>query len=267
MSDDALALLSVESASSTDHWSPYYKVHATYAAAPRYVHRIRTHGVITVSANNIPHQTAYPVATLRKLERFYFFPYRHVDRARLSNVLIVGAGTGNDVAVALKSGARHVDAVEIDPVIQSLGRRWHPDHPYADPRVSVHIDDGRAFVQNTSNRYDLVLFALPDSLTLLAGQSNLRLENYLFTLESMHRVERILAPGGTFAMYNYYSGPLLDRYATTLVTVFGARPCAELGRLDVVAGDDRSSVALQPCSQRFGNHEIVVEKKNELRLA
>jgi hypothetical protein len=224
-----LALLGVESASSLDHWSPYYKIHAVHAAAPSLVRRIPTHGVTTLWANNIPHQTAYPLSTLRRLEPFYFYPYRHVDRTRLDHVLIVGAGTGNDVAVALSQGARHIDAVEIDPVIQSLGRRWHPDRPYQSRRVTVHINDGRAFIQNTGRRYDLILFALPDSLTLLTGQGNLRLENYLFTLESVRRVKSILEPGGTFAMYNYYYPSLLDRYATTLVTVFGTDPCEEVG--------------------------------------
>src|ERR1019366_8088587 len=179
-------------------------------------------GVTTVWANNIPHQTAYPISTLRRLEPFYFYPYRHIDRTRLNNVLIVAAGTGNDVAVVLSEGAKQIDAVEIDPVIQSLGRRWHPDRPYQSPRVSVHINDGRAVIQNTGSRYDLILFALPDSLTLLTGQTNLRLENYLFTVESMRRVKSILEPGGTFSMYNYYSQSLLDRYATTLATVFGS---------------------------------------------
>ena len=139
-------------------------------------------------------------------------------------MLIVGAGTGNDVAVALSEGARHIDAVEIDPVIQSLGRRWHPDRPYQSPRVSVHINDGRAVIQNTGSRYDLILFALPDSLTLLTGQSNLRLENYLFTA----RV-RCAASGASSSRAEpsrcttTTSQSLLDRYATTLATVFGSR--------------------------------------------
>lgn len=224
-----LVLLGIESASPTDQWSPYYKIHAIHLAGPVTVGRTHTHGITQVWANSVPHQTAYPISALRKLQPFYFYPYRHVDRSRLNNVLIVGAGTGNDVAVALSEGARHVDAVEIDPVIQSLGRQWHPDRPYQSHRVTVHIEDGRAFIQNTSSRYDLVLFALPDSLTLVSGQGTLRLENYLFTLESVRRVRSILKPGGTFSMYNYYSQSLLDRYASTLDTVFGARPCAELG--------------------------------------
>ncbi len=45
---------------------------------------------------------------------------------------MIGAGSGNDVSRALQWGAQHVDAVEIDPVIQRLGVENHPDHPYAD---------------------------------------------------------------------------------------------------------------------------------------
>ncbi len=237
-----LVLLGIESASPFDQWSPYYKVSAIHSAASISAHGNRIHDAITVWANNIPHQTAYPISTLRKIEPFYFYPYRHVDRKHLRNVLIVGAGTGNDVAVALSEGAHHIDAVEIDPVILNLGRRWNPDRAYQSRRVSVHINDGRAFIQNTNRRYDLILFALPDSLTLITGQSNLRIDNYLFTLESIQRVRSILEPGGTFAMYNYYGRALLDRYATTLTAVFGNRPCEEIakrlaGRRQVVLSD------------------------------
>src|SRR5205085_3849081 len=140
--------LAFESMLPHDHWSPYYKVTAVFSPTKVYNGRV-SHDILKIWANNIPHQTAYPVSTLRWLEPFYFSPYRHVDRSSLHDVLIVGAGTGNDVAVALAEGAQRIDAVEIDPVLQALGARYHPDHPYQSPRVHVHIDDGRAYVQNT----------------------------------------------------------------------------------------------------------------------
>jgi spermidine synthase len=228
-----VVLLAIESSHRNDHWSPYYKVTAVHEKGPVKVAGIRTHGVLSISANNVPHQTAYRVKTLRQIERFYFFPYRHLRRPP-HTVLVVGAGNGNDVAVALAEGAKHVDAVEIDPEIQKLGADYHPNHPYQSRRVSVHINDGRAFVQNTRNKYDLVIFALPDSLTLFAGQGVLRLENYLFTKESMEKVKSLLTPGGTFAMYNYYESWLRDRYAGTLADVYRQPPCVDIG--DPLAG-------------------------------
>ena len=227
-----VTLLAIESSHGSDHWSPYYKITAHYSKTA-VVAGVRTHDTLTISANNVPHQTAYPVATLHRIQRFYFFPYRHLRRPP-ANMLIVGAGNGNDIAVALSEGAKHIDAVEIDPEIQKLGARFHPNHPYQSPRVSVHINDGRAYVQNTHNRYDLIVFALPDSLTLFAGQGALRLENYLFTKQSMERVKSLLKPGGTFAMYNYYESWLRDRYAGTLADVYGKPPCVEVG--DPLAG-------------------------------
>ncbi len=221
-----IVLLSVESLSANDSWSPYYKITAVQPPG--------TKGVLIVSANNIPHQTAYPLSTLHAIESFYFFPYRHVNRQELDNVLVIGAGTGNDVAAALSEGARHVDAVEIDPVLAKLGRERNVNRPYQDPRVSVHINDGRAYLEQTSKKYNLILFALPDSLTVLAGQSSLRLENYLLTVQAMQAVQNRLVPGGTFSMYNYYEPFLLDRYASMMQSVYGAKPCVELG--DPLAG-------------------------------
>jgi hypothetical protein len=130
------------------------------------------------------------------------------------------------VAIALKQGATHIDAVEIDPTLQRFGAQHGPDHPYADPRVSVHINDGRAFLQQTKSRYDLILFALPDSLTLVSGASSLRLESYLFTLQAAQVARKHLAADGAFAMYNFYREKwIVNRLAGTLNDAFGHAPC------------------------------------------
>jgi SAM-dependent methyltransferase len=212
-------LLGAQSLLPIYHWSPYYKVRATEREQGR---------ALSVSANNVPHQVARPVERLRTVAPFYFFPYRHLEAGDLDDVLVIGAGTGNDVAVALAHGAKRVDAVEIDPALQRLGRAKHPDRPYQDPRVRAHINDGRAFLEQTGRRYDLIVLALTDSLTVVSGQSSLRLENYLFTVEAMRQARAHLKPDGVFAMYNYYEPWLLQRYAGTVVSVYGNRPCVEL---------------------------------------
>ena len=103
-------------------------------------------GALYVSANNIPYQAARSLDLMHQQKAFYFYPYRHVAKASLGNVLIIGSGTGNDAAVALSEGARHVDTVEIDPLLVRLGN-MHPNHPYSSPRLTAHVDDGRAFLQ------------------------------------------------------------------------------------------------------------------------
>ena len=215
-----VAMLAVESAVPHQQWSPYYKISAEVSGKSP---------ALYVSANNIPYQAARSLTVLHQQKKFYFYPYQHVTRSSLKNVLIIGAGTGNDVAVALSEGAQHVDAVEIDPVLIQLGRTQHPDHPYDSPRVTTHNTDGRAFLQNTTKKYNLILFALPDSLTAVNGQSNLRLESYLLTEQSVQSARAHLAPGGTMSMYNYYSNHLYNRYATTMLDAFGQAPCSQVG--------------------------------------
>lgn len=210
-----VAVLAVESLGSGLSWSPYYKIDA---------HRNPDLGnQLQIDVNGVPHQVHQSAE---------FAPggnlFNVVEPARLDNVLVIGAGGGNDVSVALSKGAKHVDAVEIDPRLYDLGKSNHPDRPYDDPRVDVHIDDGRAFMERTSSRYDLIVLALPDSLTLVSGQSALRLESYLFTKQAMATARDRLAPGGIFAMYNYYRQPwLLDRYGNTLDQVYGQPPCLQ----------------------------------------
>lgn len=199
-------------------WSPYYKISLF---APRA-------GVKVLMVNNVPHQVIESMARRKRTEPVYFYPYRRIQSNPLNNVLIVGAGNGGDVAIALAAGAKHVDAVEIDPRIYQIGRQLNPDRPYENPRVTVHINDGRAFLQQTRSRYDLILFALPDSLMLVSGQSSLRLESYLFTSDAMRAARAHLTPGGAFGMYNFYRESwLIDRLANTLESTYRYAPCID----------------------------------------
>jgi len=211
-----------------DSWSPYYRVTVRVADDS---------GRIGIVVNSLPHQSMLSLPVLER--RFYSLPYRHLPRMP-SEVLIVGAGNGNDVALALSKGVDRIDAVEIDPVIQEAGHDLHPAQPYRDPRVTAHIDDGRAFLERTDRTYDLILFALPDSLTLVSGQGSLRLESYLFTREAMETVREHLAPGGAFAMYNYYRDDVFRRYAETMSKVFGHDPCFD--DVDARSGPRRQAV-------------------------
>ncbi len=191
-------------------WSPYYRVESV--------------GERSIRVSGIPHQEMLDVEGTS-----YMIPFQRLATTP-GDVLVVGAGNGNDVAAALLSGVQHVDAVEIDPQIQRLGVEGHPARPYQDPRVARILDDGRAFLERTDSTYDLIVFALPDSLTLVSGQSAIRLESYLFTREAMEAARDHLNPGGSFAMYNFYREPwLLDRLAGTLRDVYGRAPCLDLG--------------------------------------
>jgi hypothetical protein len=176
-----------------------------------------------VNVNGIPHQALHPVAATK--EQFYDQLYNWFPGRQYPQVLIVGAGSGTDVAMALANGAGHVDAVEIDPKIQQLGIDHHPDHPYQDPRVTRYTNDGRAFLRNTDKKYDLVIFALPDSLTLVSSTANIRLESFLFTQQSFQSVRDHLSADGVFVVYNYYREDwLISKIDTMLADAFESAP-------------------------------------------
>ena len=191
-------------------WSPYYRIDFNKPD-------------LSLSVNLIYHQQM-----VSRNETFpaYSLPHllnRDAGRPAFAEVLIIGAGSGNDVSRALQWGAQHVDAVEIDPAINRLGRQYHPDHPYQDPRVEIHLDDGRNFLRSTTRKYDLIVYALVDSLVLHSGYSNIRLESFLFTRQAFEDVRRHLKPTGNFVIYNYFrQGWLAARLQQGLEEVFGA---------------------------------------------
>src|SRR5439155_26817225 len=210
-------LLGVVDYRTGDLWSPYYRVTLGQNAAAE-----------AVSVNGVPFQTMWAADSDQKepvFDQLYkWFPGRH-----FGDVLIVGAGTGTDTAVALKNGAAHVDAVEIDPLMLEIGEERHPNRPYDDPRVSRFVNDARAFLRTSDRRYDLIVFAQTDSLTLVSATANLRLESFLFTQEAFESARDHLAPGGIFVMYNWYREPwLVARYGNMLDEAFGGAPIARV---------------------------------------
>jgi len=208
----AITILVVYQMGAGSLWSPYYRITVFDDGADT-----------VVEVNNIFHQSMAPVD---RKEYFYQWPYQ-VFGDRFDDVLILGAGTGTDVAAALRHGAQHVDAVEIDPVILRLGRERHPDRPYADPRVTAVTDDARHFLATTDRKYDLIVFALIDSLTVQSSFSGVRLESYMFTEESFRAVRDHLKPHGAMALYNYFREKwLVDRLANTVASAFGHDPLA-----------------------------------------
>jgi len=143
--------------------------------------------------------------------------FRRVPGAE--RVVVVGAGTGNDVAAALRAGIQHVEAIDIDPAIVEMGRQHHPEQPYSDLRVAVRYDDARAaFRKLPAHSYDAVVFGLLDSHTLLS-MSSVRLDNYVFTRESFEAARELLRPGGylvvTAAVFRDWFGERLHQLVGT----------------------------------------------------
>ncbi|HEY4988622.1 MAG TPA: hypothetical protein VII09_02390, partial [Opitutaceae bacterium] len=128
----------------------------------------------------------------------YHLPYL-LTQGR-DRILVVGAGGGADVQVALLSGAHHVDAVEIDPAVIRTSKKYSAGAPYFDPRVSVHIDDARSYLAKAGPGYDLVVFGFLDSQALFSSMNNVRLDGYVYTVESIRSAYRLLNDHGMLSL-------------------------------------------------------------------
>lgn len=229
----ALTVCAVAVPQTNTYWSPYYRITLTEIPRPQGWPRPAAY---FLDVNHLFHQRVldlspefvarYPEAVQNSYGRpTYELPYRLVPNPH--TVLIVGAGTGNDVAAALRHGATNIDAVEIDPTILSLGRKYHPEHPYDSPYVHVHLDDARAYFKKTHQKYDLIVFGYLDSHTMLSSLSSIRLDNYVYTVESLRDARSLLAPEGSLVL-GFGGGHtfLSDRLFATLDHAFDAPPLA-----------------------------------------
>ena len=139
-------------------------------------------------------------------------------------VLIVGAGTGNDAAGALRHGAKEITAVEIDPAIIHLGRRYHPEQPYSSQAIKLVNDDARSFFATSRERYDVIVFGLLDSHTTTA-MTNARLDHYVYTKESIIRAKSLLADHGLMILsFEVQTQFIADRMRRLLREAFNEEP-------------------------------------------
>lgn len=253
------------------YWSPYYRITLEEVPPPAgWPHP----AAYWVDVNHDYHQKILnlsPQFTARFPEvepnrsglPTYELPYRLVPHP--GQVLVVGAGTGNDVAAALRHGAAHVDAVEIDPTILGLGRTYHPEHPYDSAQVTVYVNDARVFFKRTKQRYNLIVFGYLDSHTLLTSMSSVRLDNYVYTLESFREARHLLLENGTMLLA-FGSGQtfLSDRLFATLARAFAAPPRAYF------TGYDTSGVVFVEGGGRVSNAIVdfpEISKQLEARQA
>ena len=200
-------------------WSPYYRLRLEHAR-----------GSALVAANGVPHQAAIPTPGTD-----YEIPYER-NTGDPADVLVVGAGNGNDVSVALRQGASRVDAVEIDPKLLEIGRALPSGTAVRGPSGSARSSTTarRSWRARTTATISSSS-RCPTRSRSLSGQSAARLESYLFTREAFEAAADHLQPHGVFTIYNFYRERwLADRLAGTLTEVFGTARASTSARTRAV---------------------------------
>jgi spermidine synthase len=221
----ALALIVIGKTTGTgsEYWSPYYRINVTARAGGPRGFQVDVNGSLHQFMLDLSPTTVAKDPYTSVAASGYQRPYRYVKH--VDTALVVGAGTGNDLAILLGLGAKHIDAVEIDPVIAGIGKIGHPQQPYADPRVHLHVNDARAYLRTTSAKYDVIVFGTLDSQTLLSGMSSVRLDNYVYTVESFRSARSRLKPDGTLIAYHMSGFPYIGaKIYQMLGDAFGSPP-------------------------------------------
>ena len=182
----------------------------------------------------------------------YNLPYKFFPHP--GSVLVLGAGMGNDVAAALRNGSGRVVAVEIDPLIVRLGKELHFEKPYQSPRVETVIDDARSYIQNGSERFDMIVFSLLDSHTTSSHFSNIRIDNFVYTREAMRAARRLLTPDGVLIVKFQVDAPwIAGRLQGLMMDAFGRPPIqvqsdggyTTAGRFFISGSEPRIAAALR----------------------
>jgi len=210
-------------------WSPYQKLVVSESKPDEA-------GKFTITVNNAGYQAiidlsesfvlANPERYAPELRGLSQYDLPALFHPQPDSVLIVGAGTGNDVAGALRHNVRFVTAVEIDPAIIAIGRELHPERPYFSPNVQVINDDARSFFATTTEKYDVISFGLLDSHTT-TSMTNARLDHYVYTLESIRQAKSRLKDGGVIVLSFEAQKPFIAyRIRRTLKEVFKQEPLA-----------------------------------------
>ncbi|MFQ5498430.1 MAG: spermidine synthase [Candidatus Zixiibacteriota bacterium] len=214
-------------------WSPYQKLELYPQKMPNtniqrgYLLNVNNVGYMGMLDLSDKMMRKYPTIFDISLRRFSQYDIPYLLKKNPEDVLILGAGAGNDASGALRNKAGHVDAVEIDPGIYRLGLQYHPERPYDDPRVNVVIDDARSFLKRSDKLYDIVSFGLLDAHTLSSSFNNMRIDHYVYTLESFREARSHLKEDGILTIAFEAQRPWIkQRLFNLLDEAFGFPPIA-----------------------------------------
>ena len=136
----------------------------------------------------------YPMSATTSTAKRYMKMYVYWPVAvhpQIKNALLICFGCGSTAkAITDTKGVEHLDIVDISQgVIESSKIIYSPEeNPIHDPRVDVHIEDGRFFLLTTKRSFDLITGEPPPP--------NIRGVQNLYSREYFQLMHERLAPGG-----------------------------------------------------------------------
>ncbi|HYX67957.1 MAG TPA: hypothetical protein VE825_02400, partial [Terriglobales bacterium] len=105
---------------------------------------------------------------------------------------------------AVANGSSNVTAIEINPIIaNTIMRGRYADyafHLYQIPEVHLHVGDGRSWIRQSHEQYDVIQMTLVDTWASTAAGAFALSENNLYTTEAFREYFDHLKPDGIIAI-------------------------------------------------------------------
>jgi hypothetical protein len=161
--------------------------------------------------------------------------------------------------------------VEIDPAIYEIGLEIHPERPYSDRRVTTTVTDARRFIRRTDEQFDVIVYGLLDSHSLLSANTSVRLDSFVYTVEAFREARARLTDDGILILsFSLMSQEQGEKLLQMLKIAFdGESPRVLLSGYDRgfaflvgpgLAGADPAAVSgFQDVTQMFVNPESTVD--------
>ena len=137
-----------------------------------------------------------------------------------SDVLLIGPGGGKDILMALLGGSSEIHAVEINSGSVWLTREYayFNGNIYDRKEVTLHIQDGRNFMKQTQERYDVIYLA--QVVTQVAESVGYALaENFIYTKQALREYWNALSENGKLAFVLHGEFELARLLNTITVTL------------------------------------------------
>ncbi|HSE36865.1 MAG TPA: hypothetical protein VLG74_06135, partial [Blastocatellia bacterium] len=182
---------------------------------------------------------------------------------RDANVLIIGPGGGNDVMAARVFGQKQITAVEINPIIahdvmSSEPFKSYSGSIYQQPDVRLVIDEGRSFIRNSRERYDIIQATMVDTWAATAAGAFSLSENNLYTVEAFKDYVTHLTDDGSLTMTRWYFEPpdQLLRLVTLTRAMMSELGISNPSRHIMLVRDARSGYDRTPATYIFKRSEF-----------
>ncbi|HSQ19924.1 MAG TPA: hypothetical protein VLR92_06075, partial [Blastocatellia bacterium] len=182
---------------------------------------------------------------------------------RDARVLIIGPGGGNDVMAARVFDQRHITAVEINPIIahdvmSSEPFKSYSGSIYQQPDVRLVVDEGRSFIRNSKERYDIIQATMVDTWAATAAGAFSLSENNLYTVEAFKDYVTHLTDDGALTMTRWYFEPpdQLLRLITLTRVMMDELGISNPARHIMLVRDARSGYDRTPATYIFKRSEF-----------